>query len=147
MKIFHPGNAGWQFRKSPRGMPVKTRISNPDARLLVAHMAPSLCPIKKSVSAVRAKKNSFLQTMLGMLLCVNGSILLTGCNHVPSQNILGAYFPSWMLCVLLGILATLLIRYGAIKASINTYIPVAGLVYLGLALSLSFFFWLVWYGN
>jgi hypothetical protein len=29
--------------------------------------------------------------------------LLNGCDGAPSRNILGSYFPSWMVCALVGI--------------------------------------------
>lgn len=31
---------------------------------------------------------------------------LTGCGRAPSFNILGSYFPSWLVCILIGILGS-----------------------------------------
>jgi hypothetical protein len=36
--------------------------------------------------------------------------LLDGCNGAPSRNILGSYFPSWMVCALVGIALALPLR-------------------------------------
>ena len=33
--------------------------------------------------------------------------LLSGCSSAPSRNILGSYFPSWMICALIGMVWTL----------------------------------------
>ena len=38
------------------------------------------------------------------------AIGLAGCNDAPSQTILGSYFPSWMLCALVGIGAAVVAR-------------------------------------
>lgn len=72
---------------------------------------------------------------------------LSGCNHVPSQNILGSYFPSWMLCALGGIVLTALIRQILAKAGIDSFIPARLLVYVGLAAALTLSLWLLWFGN
>ena len=36
--------------------------------------------------------------------------LLGGCDGAPSRNILGSYFPSWMVCALVGIALALVAR-------------------------------------
>ncbi len=41
--------------------------------------------------------------------CAVIAILCSGCVSAPSIAILGAYFPGWMLCALLGIALTLVI--------------------------------------
>lgn len=37
-------------------------------------------------------------------------LMLTGCSRAPSFNILGSFFPSWMLCGVIGILLTVAVR-------------------------------------
>jgi YtcA family len=65
----------------------------------------------------------------------------------PSQNIVGSYFPSWMLCAFIGIALTAIFYYLFVKIGIHAYIPAKMPVYLGLAISITFFFWLFWFGN
>ena len=38
------------------------------------------------------------------------SLLLASCTHAPAFNILGSYFPAWMLCALAGIVLAILLR-------------------------------------
>ncbi|RFP15820.1 MULTISPECIES: YtcA family lipoprotein [unclassified Duganella] len=45
-----------------------------------------------------------------MTACAVIAILCSGCGGAPSIAILGAYFPGWMLCALLGIALALAIR-------------------------------------
>ena len=44
---------------------------------------------------------------LGRAQTTAASILLCGCERVPSISLVGAYFPSWMLCILIGVALTL----------------------------------------
>ena len=73
--------------------------------------------------------------------------LLAGCNHVPSQNILGSYFPSWMLCAVGGITVSALVHQLLSRMKIVAFIPARLIVYVALAVALTFLFWLLWFGN
>jgi hypothetical protein len=73
-------------------------------------------------------------------------IALTGCSGAPSQNILGSYFPSWMICVLAGIGAAIVVRYGLAAAGIDKILPAPLLVYLSFTVFFAFATWLAWLG-
>jgi hypothetical protein len=81
------------------------------------------------------------QTALGIVL-----IALTGCSGAPAVNILGSYFPSWMLCALAGIAATVLVRYGLVAAGIDKVLPAPLLVYSAFTVFFAFAVWLAWLG-
>lgn len=74
-------------------------------------------------------------------------LTLSACNSSPSQNILGSYFPAWMLCALIGIIIAVIIYAFFSKIGINEFIPAKLLIYVALAFSLSFIAWLIWFGN
>lgn len=71
---------------------------------------------------------------------------LAGCSDAPSQNILGSYFPSWMLCVLAGIGAAILVRQALALVGIDKTLPAPLLVYLALTVFFAFAVWLAWLG-
>jgi hypothetical protein len=73
-------------------------------------------------------------------------LLLDGCSEAPSQNILGSYFPSWMICAFVGILLAAVTHRGLALAGIDKAIPVPLLVYLAFAALFAFATWLVWLG-
>jgi len=73
-------------------------------------------------------------------------LLLAGCSDAPSQNILGSYFPSWMICALLGIVLAVAARRGLALAGIDKAIPVPLLVYLAFSAFFAFAVWLIWLG-
>ena len=73
------------------------------------------------------------------------SFALTGCERVPSVNVLGAYFPSWMLCVLVGIALTLVVRQVLAAAGGESWIGPLGLVYPALTLAFTLATWLAFF--
>ena len=56
----------------------------------------------------------------------------------PSLPFYGAYFPSWLLCAVLGILASVLVRFLLIRLGIDEGIPFRTLVYIALACLVAF---------
>jgi hypothetical protein len=70
--------------------------------------------------------------------------LLNGCNGAPSRNILGSYFPSWMICALVGI-ALALAAHAIFKASgLLEELPVPFVVMVAIACACTFAMWLIW---
>lgn len=80
-----------------------------------------------------------------MTLIVAGA-LLCACSQSPSRNILGSYFPTWMLCALIGIVGTFVLRAVLVKVDIDRDLPVPVLVYLSLWIAITLAVWLFWLG-
>ena len=72
---------------------------------------------------------------------IAASLPLSGCERVPSVNVLGAYFPSWMLCAIVGIALTLFARIALAAAGLEPWIGPKGLVYPALALAFALAVW------
>ena len=84
-------------------------------------------------------------TSVGRAQVTAASILLCGCERVPSINLVGAYFPSWMLCIIVGIALTLVARRVLVAAGVEPWIGPRGLVYPALALALTLTTWIVFF--
>lgn len=82
------------------------------------------------------------QAALGVLT----SMAMTACSASPSRNVLGSYFPTWMLCALLGVAGVMLIRLALVKSGIDAVLPAPVLVYLSLWVAVTLACWLVWLG-
>lgn len=78
------------------------------------------------------------------LLGVAVSTLLSGCSSAPSRSILGSYFPSWMICVLVAMCLTVVVRAVLAKVGIEDELPAPIVVYLAFTLAFSFALWLLW---
>jgi hypothetical protein len=72
---------------------------------------------------------------------------VAGCNYAPTLNLLGSYFPAWMLCAVLGIVAAVIIRQILAVSGINDYVVAPLLTYAGLAVSATLLAWLLWFGH
>ena len=75
-------------------------------------------------------------------ICLSG--LAAGCDGAPSRNILGSYFPSWMVCALVGIVVALVARAVLKAAGLLEELPAPLLVLLGIGCAVDFGMWLVW---
>ncbi|HWN15809.1 MAG TPA: YtcA family lipoprotein [Candidatus Dormibacteraeota bacterium] len=63
----------------------------------------------------------------------------------PQINIIGSFFPSWMLCVLIGIVAALLGRLVLVRTGIDPYVGPRALVYPSLALLVTLVLWVAFF--
>lgn len=71
------------------------------------------------------------------------TLLLTGCGRAPSFNILGSYFPAWLICILAGIAGASLISYVLAKVHMSKLIRWTIMAYPCLAASIAFTLWLL----
>ncbi len=63
-----------------------------------------------------------------------------------SQDVLGAYFPSWMFCAVAALVATALVRWLFVRAGVDRILAAPVVVYLAMTVSFSLVGWLLWLG-
>jgi hypothetical protein len=68
-------------------------------------------------------------------------------HYPPSLDLLGSYFPAWMLCAAAGVLAAVIVRQVLLVAGIGDYVVAPLLTYAGLALSATWLIWLLLFGH
>ncbi|EEQ02344.1 hypothetical protein yrohd0001_18320 [Yersinia rohdei ATCC 43380] len=68
------------------------------------------------------------------------AVTLSGCTRAeaPSFALLGSYFPSWMACAFIGIIAAIIARVMFIRVGLDEVLPWRLLVYVCLALAVAF---------
>ena len=69
--------------------------------------------------------------------------LLASCSRAPSFDILGSFFPAWLVCVVVAILLTVLARWLLLRLHIAVVLPI--LVYPSLTALFAFALWLVFF--
>ena len=74
-------------------------------------------------------------------------LAVSGCSYSPTQDLFGSYFPAWILCAVIGIVAAVIIRQLLAVAGINDYVVAPLLTYAGLAVSATLLAWLLWFGH
>ena len=72
-----------------------------------------------------------------------GIMLSTSCSRAPSFDILGSFFPAWLVCLVLGLLLTVAARWLFLRARVVIAIPV--LTYPSLTALFTFALWLAWF--
>lgn len=72
------------------------------------------------------------------------SLAMAACSASPSRNILGSYFPTWMVCALLGIVFVVVVRGVLVKTDVDASLPVPVIVYLSMWTAATLAIWLVW---
>jgi hypothetical protein len=89
-------------------------------------------------SSVRSPLKSSLQTGV-----VATQFFLSGCQIAPSVNILGSYFPAWLLCITSGILVTVALRLLLVRYAIEEEVGPPPVIYPSLAVLVALGLWLV----
>jgi hypothetical protein len=93
---------------------------------------------------VRGAGLSAAGQMLALIGAVLSTCVLSGCGGSPSRNILGSYFPSWMVCALFGLAAALVARLALKISGLLNELPVPLLVLLSVGCATTFALWLLW---
>lgn len=65
----------------------------------------------------------------------------------PVFPIFGSYFPAWLVCAVLGVIVTVVVRRILVATGVNAHLPLAPVVYLSLAVASSIGIWLMWTGG
>ncbi len=84
------------------------------------------------------------------LLLLTSGLLLSGCqsdDHAPTVDVLGSYFPAWVVCIVTGLGLTLITRQILIGLKVNSHLRPIALVYLCLMIFYTLSVWLLFFRN
>lgn len=87
-------------------------------------------------------KNSPVRLLPTVIL----SAALSGCGGAPSLTLVGAFFPAWLACGLIGILAAIVARAVFVATGLSGFLPFQLSVCLAIGAVVASLFWLVWVG-
>ena len=68
-------------------------------------------------------------------------------HHSPTVDILGSYFPAWMVCIVSGLTLTLIAHWIVQVGQLKPYIGPAPLIYSCLMIIFTFATWILFYQN
>jgi hypothetical protein len=71
------------------------------------------------------------------------SLTAGGCGRAPSFDIVGSFFPAWLVCLAAAILLTVLARWLLLRLRFAIAFPI--LVYPGLTAFFTFALWLIFF--
>jgi len=88
-----------------------------------------------------------MHTLRTNLLLLPSILFLAGCAYAPTVDVLGSYFPSWMLCIILGLVSTLIVRFLLIGVGIYPQLRLKPLIFPCMAIFFTLAVWLVFFKN
>ena len=68
-------------------------------------------------------------------------------HHSPTVDILGSYFPAWMVCILIGLTLTFIAQWLIQVLNLKPYVGPAPLIYSCLMIIFTFVTWILFYQN
>jgi|GEM_PF-4544094 len=109
-------------------------------------MISGICSFSNAVSLIddgveRFRKVSRLCFGVSALAC------LSACQTAPAQDVLGSFFPSWLLCAALGAVVSAVLRAVLGVARIEDIVVLPMLTYLAVGLATTLGIWLIWFGH
>ena len=63
----------------------------------------------------------------------------------PQINVIGSFFPSWMLCAAIGVVIAVIARQVFLRVGVDPYLGPRALVYPSLALLVTLVLWVTWF--
>src|SRR5579862_3633781 len=80
------------------------------------------------------------------IAAIGAAILSTaGCTRAPTFNILGSFFPSWILCGVIGIVLAVIVRVWFVRIDFEKELSPLIVVYPCLAAFFTFTVWLLFF--
>ena len=68
-------------------------------------------------------------------------------HHSPTVDVLGSYFPAWMVCILSGLALTLIAHWIVQMCHLKPYLGPVPLIYSSLMIIFTFATWILFYQN
>jgi hypothetical protein len=88
----------------------------------------------------------FVGIAVVLLVLIFLAVQLSG-HHSPTVDVLGSYFPAWMVCILSGLALTLIAHWIVQVGNLKPYIGPAPLIYSSLMIIFTFATWILLYQN
>ncbi|WP_035350951.1 YtcA family lipoprotein [Edaphobacter aggregans] len=78
-------------------------------------------------------------------LGIGACLLCSGCGRAPAIDVIGSFFPVWMVCLIISIVLTSLLRVFLLRRQLEPVVEPAALFYPSVVLLLSCLLWLIFF--
>ena len=95
---------------------------------------------------MRTRSLKIVAAGLLLLIIAYGASRLSS-HHSLTIDIVGSYFPAWMICIVTGLVLTLIAHWIVQVSRLNPYIGPAPLIYSCLMIIFTFATWILFYKN
>jgi YtcA family len=84
-------------------------------------------------------------TTKSLALGANAFLFLTGCGRAPAINILGSFFPAWMICLTAGVVLAFVVRFLLLRYRLETDVGPLALFYPCVVILSTCSLWLIFF--
>ena len=95
----------------------------------------------------RDRSRTFVLVGLVLLIAILILVVRPVSHRSPTIDILGSYFPAWMICIISGLTLTLVTRLIIRAYHLEPYASPAPLIYTCLTIIYTFLTWIIFYQN
>lgn len=87
-----------------------------------------------------------MKTTLKTIACGAAACLFfTGCGRAPAINILGSFFPAWMICLITGVVLAFVVRFILLRYRLETEVGPLALFYPCVVILTTCLLWLIFF--
>ncbi len=86
-----------------------------------------------------------LRHTIGGCVAAPATLLMDGCSRAPTFNVLGSFFPAWIVCGVIGILLAIAVRLFFVRIKLEQQLKPLIVVYTCLAAFFTFTLWLLFF--
>ncbi len=102
--------------------------------------------LRKIASVIYAAKR--LESIVAQFRCrVPLALTLSACSPAPSQDVFGSFFPSWILCGVIGVAVAVGARQVLVSTALDQHLLMPAITYFSVAIAASMLAWLFWFGR
>ena len=85
------------------------------------------------------------RTRMKMVIVPMFCFLSMGCDRAPSVDIIGSFFPVWMICLTLAILLASVVRYLLVRYQLESEVGPVALFYPSVVVLFTCVLWLIFF--
>jgi hypothetical protein len=79
------------------------------------------------------------------LFATGTCLLCTGCGRAPSIDIIGSFFPAWMICLAIAVVAACILRLVILRQKFESELGPVALFYPSVVILFSCLLWLIFF--
>jgi hypothetical protein len=72
-------------------------------------------------------------------------LVCSGCNHAPSIDIIGSFFPVWMLCLSIAVVLAFVVRHFLVRFNLDSQVGPVALFYPSVVILFTSLLWLIFF--
>ena len=92
-------------------------------------------------------KPTLHRVKIATLIALRVSMPQAAAAHSPSIDVLGSYFPSWLICIVVGVVLTIVARLLFVAWKLDTHLRPKPIVYPCLTAVFAMTVWLLFFRN